>query len=181
MEGAKVSQACEKGHRMINHDSELPKDVCVFRLDNYTLCGEPRASFVHEFAKLCDQRQEPTRICHPFQPAVADPAPVDQPELDWRKMSIVELAVENQSVSDYIEHWEGRAFRAEQALADLASSVSVALRESERPTADESPVNTQIIEALKEALSMLQHSFTPDGEMRPKGDEVCSLLTDCAC
>lgn len=39
-------------------------------------------------------------------------APVHNPEpsqpRDWRTMGIVELAVENQSVSDYIEHWEGR-------------------------------------------------------------------------
>ena len=41
-------------------------------------------------------------------------------EVDWRKMGIVELAVENQSVSDYIEHWEGRALSAESKLAASA-------------------------------------------------------------
>jgi hypothetical protein len=42
----------------------------------------------------------------------------DEPkrERDWRTMGIIELAVENQSVRDYIEHWEGRTLKAEAEL-----------------------------------------------------------------
>jgi hypothetical protein len=39
---------------------------------------------------------------------------------DWRTMGIVEIAAENQSVSDYIEHWEGRALDAEKRIAELS-------------------------------------------------------------
>jgi|ERR1700722_5596231 len=54
----------------------------------------------------------------------------EHPKRDWRTMGIVELACENQSVSDYIEHWEGRALKAE---AQLAASRTV-----ERPRAHKS-------------------------------------------
>jgi hypothetical protein len=34
---------------------------------------------------------------------------------DWRTMSIVELAAENQSVMEYVKHWEDRCLKAERA------------------------------------------------------------------
>jgi hypothetical protein len=37
---------------------------------------------------------------------------------------IVEVAVRNQSVSEYMNHWEGRAIAAEQKLADLQSALA---------------------------------------------------------
>lgn len=35
---------------------------------------------------------------------------------DWRNMSITEIAAENKKVSAYVEHWEGRALKAEGSL-----------------------------------------------------------------
>jgi hypothetical protein len=45
------------------------------------------------------------------------------PERNWRTMGIVELACENQSVSDYIEHWEGRALKAESIQVILLEAL----------------------------------------------------------
>lgn len=48
-------------------------------------------------------------------------APAGGETPDWRKMCIVEISCENQSVSDYIKHWEGRTLKAEAQLALLES------------------------------------------------------------
>ena len=37
----------------------------------------------------------------------------------WKTWGIIEIAVRNPSVANYMEHWEGRAIKAEQALAAL--------------------------------------------------------------
>lgn len=40
-------------------------------------------------------------------------------ESQWRGWGIIEIAVRNQSVSDYMEHWEGRALKAEAEVERL--------------------------------------------------------------
>lgn len=45
----------------------------------------------------------------------------------WKSWGIVEIAVRNQNVADYVEHWEGRTTKAEEQLA----AVWEALRENE--------------------------------------------------
>ena len=50
----------------------------------------------------------------------------DPPELHWTRLGIVEIAVRNQSVADYMNHWESRATKAEnqvQILRDALESV----------------------------------------------------------
>lgn len=39
----------------------------------------------------------------------------------WHKASIIEIAYENQSVSDYMQHWESRALLAEARVAALST------------------------------------------------------------
>lgn len=51
---------------------------------------------------------------------LADALSVTTPpdNLDWRTCGIVELAIRNPNVASYIEHWEGRALRAEAQLQE---------------------------------------------------------------
>ena len=43
---------------------------------------------------------------------------------DWATFGIVEVAVRNRNVKEYVEHWEGRALKAEAALAQRAEAVA---------------------------------------------------------
>jgi hypothetical protein len=38
----------------------------------------------------------------------------------WRTWGVIEIAVRNPNVSSYMEHWEGRALKAEAELARLS-------------------------------------------------------------
>jgi hypothetical protein len=53
-----------------------------------------------------------------FAEAYAAPirAELERAKAALRTMCITELAVENQSVRDYVQHWEGRTLKAEAAL-----------------------------------------------------------------
>lgn len=42
----------------------------------------------------------------------------------WKNWGIIEIAVRNPDVLEYMEHWEGRAIKAEQTLARVAAEVS---------------------------------------------------------
>lgn len=42
----------------------------------------------------------------------------------WRKWGIIEVAVRNVNVSSYMDHWEGRALKAEAELARLREGAS---------------------------------------------------------
>jgi len=44
--------------------------------------------------------------------------------VDWRKMCIIEIACENQSVRDYVEHWKGRTLKAESDAASLREELA---------------------------------------------------------
>lgn len=44
-------------------------------------------------------------------------------EIQWTRWGIIEVAVRNPSVSDYVTHWEGRTLTAEATLTALRTSV----------------------------------------------------------
>ena len=52
-------------------------------------------------------------------PVAAEGSSLTPQSADWRKMCITEIACENQSVSDYVKHWEGRAETAEARVSEL--------------------------------------------------------------
>ena len=52
-------------------------------------------------------------------------------DAEWRGWGIVEVAIRNPSVSDYMNHWEGRALKAEADLATLKAEVEE-LRQRDR-------------------------------------------------
>jgi hypothetical protein len=56
----------------------------------------------------------------PSAAAGAEQSP--QPQ-DWRNMCIVEIAAENLSVSDYMQHWEDRTLTAEKRVAALEEAL----------------------------------------------------------
>lgn len=51
----------------------------------------------------------------------------DRPQVEeWRTWGIVEIAVRNPNVSSYMNHWEGRALKAEAALAARPNRAAIA-------------------------------------------------------
>ena len=48
---------------------------------------------------------------------------------EWESLPIIEVAIHNRSVSDYMDHWEGRALKAEAECERLRAELSTALRQ----------------------------------------------------
>jgi len=48
---------------------------------------------------------------------------------EWESLPIIEVAIRNRSVSDYMDHWEGRALKAEAECERLRAELSTALRQ----------------------------------------------------
>jgi hypothetical protein len=46
---------------------------------------------------------------------------LERENADFRTWGIIEVAVRNPNVAEYMQHWEGRALRAEAALSDRAA------------------------------------------------------------
>lgn len=63
----------------------------------------------------------------------------------FTKSGIVEIAVRNQSVADYMQHWEGRAEKAEATLAERDAEIA------------------RLREALGKALNALVNVYESDG------------------
>jgi hypothetical protein len=51
-------------------------------------------------------------------------AKLAQIEEQWKTWGVVEIAVRNPSVSEYMNHWEGRATKAEAENEDLKGIIS---------------------------------------------------------
>jgi hypothetical protein len=52
----------------------------------------------------------------------------------WESWGIIEIAVRNQSVSDYMDHWEGRALKAEADVSRLQQENALLRRSLEMLT-----------------------------------------------
>lgn len=84
-----------------------------------------------------------------------NPAGLEAVNEQWCQWGIVEIAVRNHSVAEYMEHWEGRATKAESELASLREQVTsgtlapqrIADIIRERDALRES--NGKLVEALK--------------------------------
>ena len=94
-----------------------------FLTEMYQTMVDPLDDFKGNIAELCEVLLKQAREDREALNARAEALTQSR---DWRSMGIVELAVENQSVSDYITHWEGRTLTAEAELAKLRT-------QSERP------------------------------------------------
>ena len=53
-------------------------------------------------------------------------------EHNWRTWGVIEVAIRNPSVAEYMRHWEGRAESAERRVSELEAKLAESSRDAER-------------------------------------------------
>ncbi len=146
---------------------------------------------------MSDHAREKT----PSQPFAA---PREEPEkarpkddLNWRTCGIIELAIRNVNVASYMEHWEGRALKAEAALAALSTPSPVSPEKEKAEATHEQRANAmrdemcralsatgayphEVPAILKAALEADNHRLDVIAASRPSAAPVSQLETDIA-
>jgi hypothetical protein len=86
----------------------------------------------------------------------------------WKTWGIVEIAVRNPSVSEYMSHWEGRATKTEEALSRKEYYDSMRSREIDMAQIPES--QKRFVSAL---LNQRDDSYRKMEEAKQENDKLC--------
>ena len=92
-------------------------------------------------------------------------------EEQWKTWGVVEIAVRNPSVSEYMSHWEGRATKAEEALSRKEYYDSMRSREIDMAQIPES--QKRFVSAL---LNQRDDSYRKMEEAKQENDKLRGLL-----
>ena len=92
-------------------------------------------------------------------------------EEQWKTWGVVEIAVRNPSVSEYMSHWEGRATKAEEALSRKEYYDSMRSREIDMAQIPES--QKRFVSAL---LNQRDDSYRKMEESKQENDKLRGLL-----
>ena len=98
-------------------------------------------------------------------------AKLAQIEEQWKTWGIVEIAVRNPSVSEYMSHWEGRATKAEEALSRKEYYDSMRSREIDMAQIPES--QKRFVSAL---LNQRDDSYRKMEESKQENDKLRGIL-----
>ena len=98
-------------------------------------------------------------------------AKLAQIEQQWETWGIVEIAVRNPNVSEYMNHWEGRATKAEEALSRKEYYDSMRSREIDMAQIPES--QKRFVSAL---LNQRDDSYRKMEESKQENDKLRGLL-----
>ena len=100
------------------HDAPIPQDLQVYYDGAHRLIGADAMGSITFYNGLVVRLIE--RIAAAEKRAADAEAQVRQ----WQTWGIVEIAVRNPSVAEYMAHWEGRAFKAEAQVKALSRPVN---------------------------------------------------------
>ena len=92
-------------------------------------------------------------------------------EEQWKTWGVVEIAVRNPSVSEYMSHWEGRATKAEEALSRKEYYDSMRSREIDMAQIPES--QKRFVSAL---LNQRDDSYRKMEEAKQENDKLRGIL-----
>jgi len=102
---------------------------------NCCWCGQRFAETQHgKFCANSDCTKSPS-----YKPPQAAQSDVRDDDLNWRMCGIIELAIRNPNVSSYMDHWEGRALKAEAALSKDDGLLEALKKIKDFPRDDTSP------------------------------------------
>lgn len=92
----------------------------------------------------------------------------------FTKSGIIEVAIRNQSVSDYMKHWEGRAISAEEKLAEALKALEAAknrMRNSRGAIESDQVVDKDVHGSLTRGMSDIDAALKAIQAVTPRGED----------